>query len=129
MEVVRYSTSNMVKRSKYRIVGNVRGRRLSRISQFCGYSRKFSPQNLGAWRPLAREQSAKVFSTKIVLFTSPQKFSPSKVFRCTVRNRILFDFYLSLPHVLVFRVGFCGLLALLKHFVKGKIITAVIKNE
>ena len=37
-----------------RIAGNFQGRKLSWISQFCGYSRKFSPWNLGVWHPLAR---------------------------------------------------------------------------
>ena len=32
--------------------------KLSRISWFCGYSRKFSPRNLGAWCPLARHERA-----------------------------------------------------------------------
>ena len=58
----------------------------SRISQFCGYSRKFSPRNLGAWHPWCgtSEQSAKDFSAKIVFFTNLRKFSPSKVSCCTV---------------------------------------------
>jgi len=40
----------------------------------------------GVWHPLARqkEQSVKVFSTKIVFFTNSWKFSPSKVSRYTV---------------------------------------------
>ena len=64
----------------YHIAENFRGRKLSRISRFCGYSRKFSLQNLGVWHLWCckSEQSAKVFSAKIVLFTNPQKFSPSK---------------------------------------------------
>ena len=40
------------------IAGNFRGRKLLRISQFCGYSRKFSLWNLGAWRRLARHKRA-----------------------------------------------------------------------
>ena len=58
----------------------------SRILRFCCYSRKFSLRNLGAWHPWhgTSEQSAKVFSTKIVFFTNSRKFSPSKVSRCTV---------------------------------------------
>ena len=35
------------------LAANFWGRRLSRISWFCGYSRKFSPWNLGVWYPLA----------------------------------------------------------------------------
>ena len=47
----------------YRIAENFQWRKLSQISRFCGYSRKFSLRSLGAWRPLVRhsEQSAKVF--------------------------------------------------------------------
>ena len=36
----------------YRIAGNFRERKLSWISRFCGYSRKFSLRNLEAWHPL-----------------------------------------------------------------------------
>ena len=36
----------------YRIAENFQGRKLSRISRFCGYLRKFSLRNLGAWHPL-----------------------------------------------------------------------------
>ena len=42
----------------YRIVGNFWGRKLSRILRFCGYSRKFSPWNLGVWCPLAWHKQA-----------------------------------------------------------------------
>ena len=42
----------------YLITGNFRGRKLSWISLFCGYLRKFSPQNLVAWHPLARQKRA-----------------------------------------------------------------------
>ena len=63
-------------------------RKLSQISAVCGYSRyaKVSPQNLGhgiLWCGKS-EQSAKVFSTKIIFFTNLRKFSPSKVFRYAV---------------------------------------------
>ena len=70
----------------YLIVGNFQERKLSRISWFCGYSWKFSPQNLGAWHlwRCKSEQSANVFSTKIMFFTNLQKFSPSKVSRYMV---------------------------------------------
>ena len=48
------------------------GRKLSRISQCCGYLWKFSLQNLGARCPLARkiEESANVFSLKTFLLYS-----------------------------------------------------------
>ena len=66
--------------------GKLWGRKLSRILRLCGYSRKFSPRNLGAWRPLAQQKWAirKVFSAKIIFFTNSQKFSPSKVSRYMV---------------------------------------------
>ena len=65
---------------------NFRERKLSQISRFCGYSQRFSPQNLGVWHlwRCKSEQPAKVFSTKIVFFTNSRKFSPSKVSRYTV---------------------------------------------
>jgi len=68
------------------IAENVWGRKLSRISRFCGYTWKFSPQNLRRvvlWRGKS-EQSAKFFSAKNVFFTISQKFSPSNVSRYTV---------------------------------------------
>jgi len=42
----------------YRIAENFRGRKLLRISRFCGYLWKFSPQNWGAWCPLAQQKRA-----------------------------------------------------------------------
>ena len=45
---------NMQAPSLYRIVGNFWGRKLSRL---CGYSRKFSPQNLAVWCLLAAPAS------------------------------------------------------------------------
>ena len=41
-----------------RRAGNFRRRNISRISRFWGYSQKFSPRNLGAWRSLARQKWA-----------------------------------------------------------------------
>jgi len=38
--------------------GNFWGRKLSRISRFCGYLGKFSLPNLGAWCPLARHEQS-----------------------------------------------------------------------
>ena len=64
----------------YRIAENFRGRKLSRISRFCGYTRKFSPWNLGRgvlWR-CKSEQSAKVFSAKIVFSPICKNFFPRK---------------------------------------------------
>ena len=76
---------------QYRIVGNFRGRKLLKISRFCGYTRMFSPQNLGRdilWHGKS-EQFAKFFSAKIIFFTNPRKFSPSKVSRYTVLFNVL----------------------------------------
>ena len=39
-------------------VGNFWGSKLSWISQFCGYSQKFSPWNLGTWCPLVQHKQA-----------------------------------------------------------------------
>ena len=81
------STFSAVTGRPYHIAEFFRGSKLSRISQFCGYSRNFSLRNLGAWYPLARQKRAicaEVFSAKIVLFTNSRKFSPSKVSRYTL---------------------------------------------
>ena len=70
----------------YRIAENFRGRKLVRISWFCGYTRKFCPRNLGRgvlWHGKS-EQSTKVFSAKIIFFTNSRRFSPSKVSRYMV---------------------------------------------
>ena len=69
--------------TKYRIAENFWGRKLSRISRFCGDSRKFSPRNFRGVASFAATET-KVFFAKIVFFTDPRKFSPSKVFRYTV---------------------------------------------
>ena len=58
----------------HHIAGNFRGRKLSRITLFCGYPRIFSSQNLGVWHPLTRPAICKTFSMKIVFFTNSQKF-------------------------------------------------------
>ena len=63
----------------YRIAENFWGRKLSRISWFCGYTQKFSPWNVGRgifWHGKS-EQSVKVFSTKIIIRKSflPWKFT------------------------------------------------------
>ena len=54
--------------------------KLSRISQFCGYTRKFSLRNLGRgvlWRGKS-EQSVKVFFAKIVFSPICESFLPRK---------------------------------------------------
>ena len=70
--------------TKYRIAENFRGRKLSRISRFCGDSRKFSPRNLGAWRSLPR-QKRKFSSRKSYFSLIRESFLPRKFFaiRCT----------------------------------------------
>ena len=72
------------------VVGNFGGRKLLQILQFCGYSQKFSLQNLGAWHSLAQQkqafhksflyenrifhQFAKVFSLRsVLLYSTPTK--------------------------------------------------------
>ena len=66
----------------YRIAGNVRGRKLSWISRFCGYFFvKF--WDVVFWRGMS-EQSMEVFSAKILFSTNLRKFSASKVSRYTV---------------------------------------------
>ena len=72
---------------KYRIAGNFQGRKLSRILWFVAIHKSFLHEIWGHgihWRGKS-EQSAKVFSAKIVFFTNSQKFSPSKVSRYTLR--------------------------------------------
>ena len=67
----------------YRIVGNFRGRKLSRISWFYGYSQKCSP-----WHSLVRQKWAihESFLSKIVYFHNSRKLSPLKVSHYTVYN-------------------------------------------
>ena len=75
--------SNYIKRYtyyNYHIEENFWGRKLSWISRFCGYTRKFSPWNLGRgvlWHGQS-EQSAKVFSVKIVFSPICKSFLPQK---------------------------------------------------
>ena len=62
----------------YCIVGNFWGRKLSWISQFCGYSRNFSPRNLGTWCSLVRHKQA-----------IRKKFSPRKSYFSPIRASFL----------------------------------------
>ena len=73
----------------YRIAGNFRGENFREILQLCGYLRKFSPRNLGAWCLLARQKRAicESFLCKNLFFTNPRKFSPLKVSRYTVQTQ------------------------------------------
>ena len=57
--------------------GKLSREKTSRISQFCSYTSKFSPRNLGHgvfWHS-KNEQSAKVFSAKIVFSPNHESFS------------------------------------------------------
>jgi len=66
--------------TSYCIAENFRGRKLSRISWFCGYSRKFSPWNLGRgihWRGTS-EQSAKISPQKSYFSPIRESFLPQK---------------------------------------------------
>ena len=84
----------------YHIVGNFRGRTLSRISHFCSYSWKFSPWNFWGhgilWHGKSK-QSAKVLSVKFggvasfgtAKVSNPQKFSPQKLYLSTICESFL----------------------------------------
>jgi len=74
-------TDGMTIYLEYHIAENIRGRKLLRISWFCGYTQNFSLRNLG--RGILRcckksEQSAKVFSAKIVFSPIRESFLPRK---------------------------------------------------
>ena len=58
-------SDNSLSSGTYHIAGNFWGRKLLRISWFCGL--KVSPQSLGAWCPLWHGTS-KQFSVKIIFF-------------------------------------------------------------
>ena len=45
--VLKHANFQIAGPTRYRIVGNFRGRKVLRILRFCGYLRKFSPQILG----------------------------------------------------------------------------------
>ena len=65
---------------RYRTAENFRGRKLSRISRFCGYLWKFSLWNLGRgidWCSKS-EQSAKVFLTESYFSPICESFLPRK---------------------------------------------------
>ena len=67
------------------IAGNFRGRKLLWSLLFCRYSRKFSPQKLGALCPLVRQKWVihKSFLWKNCIFHQFTKVSPSQVSRNT----------------------------------------------
>ena len=65
-------------RSNIPYSGKLSREKTSRISQFCSYTSKFSPRNLGHgvfWHSKS-EQSAKVFSAKIVFSPNHESFFP-----------------------------------------------------
>ena len=62
--------------------GNFRGRKLLWISQFCGYSWKFSLRNLASFG--TAKATTKLLLVKIIFFNNSWKFSPSKVSRYMV---------------------------------------------
>ena len=68
--------------SVYRIAGNIQGRELLWVSWFCGYLNFWGLASFGGGgggkKGGKSEQSAKVFSMKIVFFTNSQTFSPQK---------------------------------------------------
>lgn len=66
-----------------------------RISRFCGYLRKFSLQNLGAWCLLAAPVR-KVFYVKI---TNSRKFSPVKVSCYTICSVNCPNSYMDISYV------------------------------
>ena len=73
-------------------------RKLSRISQFCGYPQKLSPWNLGVWHPLALQKWVfrESFLREIVFFTNSRKFSPSKV-SCYMVSHTCHGGYIYVP--------------------------------
>ena len=77
-----YSTS-------YGITGNFQGWKLSRISRFCGYLRRFSLRNLGAW--------ASFGATKV---SNLQKFSPWKLCSSPIQlDHCVLQQYFSMPKI------------------------------
>ena len=62
--------------TQHRIVGNFLGRKLSQISRFCGYSRKFMK-----YRGVVSLGTAKV--------NNPWKFSPQKLYFSPIRKSFL----------------------------------------
>ena len=70
---------------KYCIAGNFRGRKLSQISKFCGYLRKFSLRNWGQSIIWQHQRAIReIFSAENLFSTNSWKFSPTKVSRYMV---------------------------------------------
>ena len=66
----------------YRIAENFQGRKLSRISRFCGYTQKFSPRNLGRgvlWHCKPEQSGRESFLYENRIFTNSRKFLPRKI--------------------------------------------------
>lgn len=79
----------------YCMARNFWGRKLFRISRFCGYLRTFSLQNFGAWCLLAAPVR-KVFYVKI---TNSRKFSPVKVSCYTICSVNCPNSYMDISYV------------------------------
>ena len=89
--------------SQYRIAGNFRGRKLSRISRFCGNPRMFYPRNVS--QPRAPQynatrtvQIAKVFSAKSYFSLIRESFIPRKFPAIRYARSKQQDFKPSLPY-------------------------------
>ena len=78
----RYGNETNLSFQVWCIAGNFRGRKLLWISQFCGYSWKFSLRNLASFG--TAKATTKLLSVKIIFFNNSRKFSPSKVSRYMV---------------------------------------------
>ena len=78
-------TDGMTIYLEYHIAENFQGRKLLRISWFCGYTQNFSLQNLGRGilRRCKKRAICKSFLRENCIFTNSRKFSPSKVSRYT----------------------------------------------
>ena len=70
--------------------GNFRGRKLLQNSRFCGYSRKFSPRNIGG-----------MVSFSTAWASNLQKFSPSKFSNSSCKSAQVIGVILSKPYTSV----------------------------
>ena len=97
-------TSDLLLATECCIAGNFRGRKLSRILRFCGYTWKFSLWNWGvAFFGVAKVSNPRKFSPRKLYFTNLRKFSPSKVSRYTVFTRKVINPWV---HLTLQRFGF-----------------------
>ena len=97
----------------YRIAGNFRGRKLSQISWFCSYPRKFSPWNFRHALPiyaitsilfrksflhemLPGYQSTKIFSLKhFLLYSDITTWLRERNYYVNIIQKLIYHFYLS----------------------------------